>query len=60
MRTIEKAATLPKKFDNDTASGVRCLMSLIGITGYGAKKVSTKINRPQNTKLVTKRPQMSG
>ena len=57
---MEKAAALPKKFDNDTASGVRCLMSLIGITGYGAKKVSTKINRPQNTKLVTKRPQMSG
>lgn len=36
-RTIEKAATLPKKFDSDTASGVRCLISLIGMTGYGAQ-----------------------
>ncbi|PSR73634.1 hypothetical protein PHLCEN_2v10553 [Hermanssonia centrifuga] len=60
FRTIENAATLPKKFERETASGVRRVTSLMGITGYGAQYDSTITNSAQSTALLTRRPQITG
>lgn len=57
---MEKAATLPKKFESDTNSGVRCLTRRRGITGNGAHRDSTVTKKAQDTTLATRRPQMSG
>lgn len=57
---MEKAATLPKKFDRETARGVRCAMRRIGITGYGAQYDSTITNNAQNAALASSRPLTTG
>ena len=59
-RTIENAATLPKKFESETARGVRWVMRRMGITGYGAHQDSTITKSTQKTALNARRPQMSG
>jgi len=41
LYNIENAVMLAKKLASETARGVRCLMSRIGITGYAATLVST-------------------
>lgn len=51
---------LPKKFDNETASGVRWVTSRIGITGYGAQQDSTRMKRMHHTPLARRRPQTIG
>ena len=59
-RTIEKAAMLPKKLHNETASGVRWVTSLMGITGYGAQHDSTRMKRTHQTPLASRSPQTIG
>jgi hypothetical protein len=52
--TMEKAAILEKRFERDTARGVRCLIKRRGKTGYGAQQLSTKTKATIDNALAMK------
>ena len=51
---------LAKKLASETARGVRCLISRIGITGYAATLVSTITKQTPHTPLADMRPHIRG
>jgi len=60
LYNIENAVTLAKKLASETARGVRCLMSRIGITGSAATLVSTKTKITAHMPLADMRPHIRG
>lgn len=57
---MENAAMLAKKLLNETARGVLCLISRMGITGYTATLVSTITKITTHTPLADMSPHISG
>lgn len=58
--TVEYADILQNKLPSDTANGVLCVISRKGITGYGAQRASTRMNRTPQMALAISRPHING
>lgn len=58
--TVEKADILQNKLPSETANGVLCVINLKGITGYGAQRASTRMNRTPQMALAINKPHIRG